>query len=179
MSESQEQAVNTPNIERANRLASLKANAGYLDLIRLSQEMVNRAISACMNYPGWDAQQIVILKVRMQAAQEHHLALFTRVDNAIQEGIAEAAHLQNGQKPNVADVLDTADYVRKEVLSKFEEMDADIRAAGSYPPGDMQGQREEAGFLTASLVRAVQKAQTVNTKVPQDEAEPVEIPTEN
>lgn len=181
MSEPQEQAVQetTPNIERANRLASLKANAGYLDLIRLSQQMVNNAIEMCMNYPGWDAQQIVILKVRMQAAKEHHLALFNSVDNAIREGVTEATILAGGQKPTAAEVLDTADWVRKEVLSKFESMDSDLRAAGSYPPGDPQGPLEEAGFMTTRLVQAVEKARAEKLAPPSEEAKPAESPTEN
>ena len=131
-------ATTTPTIERANRLISVRSNPGFLDILRLSQEMVDDAVQVCINYGGWDPQQIVVLKIRMQAAQEHHTALIAKIQNAIQEGIAEysalnkAASTQSNAVPEKtpAEVIEQGDFVRQEVLTKFTDMDN--RIPGSY-----------------------------------------------
>src|ERR1700688_5208476 len=79
----------TPNIERANRLMALRAHPGFIDFLRLSEELVRDAADICADYPGWDAQQIVVLKVRMQCAKEHHQMLISKMQEAIQAGIEE------------------------------------------------------------------------------------------
>jgi hypothetical protein len=124
-------ATTTPTIERANRLMSLRAHPGFLDLIRLSQEMVQGAVDICTNYPGWDAQQIVVLKVRQQAATEHHQMLFAKMEEAIQQGIQDARSNQNPTPDKTAaDAVDQGDYVRQAVLQRFDENDN--RVAGSF-----------------------------------------------
>lgn len=126
-------STTTPKIERANRLLSLREHPGFRDLIRLSQELVQTATDLCTDYPGWDAQQIMVLKVRMQAAKEHHNLWLSQVSNAIQEGIDEAKELRAVSalpEKSASDAVDQGDYVRQATLRKFEDMDN--RPAGSY-----------------------------------------------
>jgi hypothetical protein len=121
----------TPAIERANRLMSLRAHPGFLDVIRISQELVQSAIETCIDYPGWDKDQITVLKVRMQAAKEHHVLLLSKIEEAVQAGIAEGKALSTMLPPKTAEEsIDQSDYVRQEMLKRFEEQDQ--RIAGSY-----------------------------------------------
>jgi hypothetical protein len=121
----------TPTIERANRLLSLRAHPGFLDLLRLSQELVQEAADTCADFGGWDPHQIIVLKVRMQAAKEMHQALLVRLQNAIQDGLDEAkARISTMPEKTPAEILEQGDYVRQRVLQNFEEQDN--RTAGSY-----------------------------------------------
>ena len=121
----------TSAIERANRLVALRSHPGFIDLLRLSLELVQQAADICADYPGWDAQQIVVLKVRMQAAKEHHQALLAKIQNAIEIGVAEAsAQAQSFPEKTAEEILDQGDHVRRKVLEHFEE--ADGRLPGSY-----------------------------------------------
>ena len=65
----------TPAIERANRLLALKAMPGFIELMRLGQELVNEATAVMVDFPGWDKDQMAILKARAQAAKEYHAML--------------------------------------------------------------------------------------------------------
>jgi hypothetical protein len=121
----------TPAIERANRLISLKNHPGMMDLLQLSQEMVDYAQAASTDYPGWDTQQMVVLKVRAQAAKEHHQALINKLLGAIQDGVNEQRALSAALPTKTAEeVLEHGDYTRQEVLKKFDEYDS--RIPGSY-----------------------------------------------
>jgi hypothetical protein len=123
----------TPNIERANRLLGLRSHPGFLDLLRLSQTLVQDAADTCADFGGWDSQQIIVLKVRMQAAKEMHQALITRMQNAIQAGLDEAkATLPTMPAMTATEMMDQGDLVRQHVLQNFETMDADQRSPGSY-----------------------------------------------
>jgi hypothetical protein len=122
----------TPAIERANRLMGLRAHPGFVDLIRISQELVQEQADNCAGYPGWDAQQIVVLKVRMQCAKEHHAMLLGKINEAIMDGIAEQRVAPNLSDKSTAEVLDQSDLVRQEVLTRFSDMDAETRVPGSY-----------------------------------------------
>jgi|ERR1700676_499676 len=121
----------TPAIERANRLISLRTHPGFLDLLRLSQELVQSAADICADFPGWDAQQIVVLKVRMQAAKEHHALLIAKIQDAIQQGLDEGRE-QSSTLPakSAEDSMDQGDFVRQKMLERFEEFDS--RPAGSF-----------------------------------------------
>lgn len=123
----------TPAIERANRLLGLRAHPGWADLIQLSRELVQEQVDNCSRYPGWDAQQIVVLKVRQQCATEYHEILLTqRVNAAIQAGIEEQHAAQNIPQKSAAEALDHGDLVRQEILTRFAALDEDMRPAGSY-----------------------------------------------
>ena len=127
----------TPAIERANRLISLRAHPGFNDLLRLSQELVQSAADICADYPGWDDKQIVVLKVRMQAAKEHHQLLLAKINEAIEEGISEGREKSPSlPEKTAAEALEQGDFVRMRVLEKFSDMDnnpvTDNRPAGSY-----------------------------------------------
>jgi hypothetical protein len=131
MSESQEQDV-TPIIERANRLLSLRANPGYRDVFQISQDIVKQLTANAIDYPGWDLQQLMTLKARAQAAKEHHEILFGKIAEAIHDGVqADAVRSQSAPKP-VSEVMEQGDYVRQQVLTKFEEYDSEGRLPGSY-----------------------------------------------
>lgn len=122
-------ATTTPNIERANRLISLRAHPGFIDALRLSQELVQEATDICTDYPGWDAQQIVVLKVRMQCAKEHHQMFLAKINEAIHIGLVEGQTLSLPEK-TAAEAVDQGDFVRQQVLQKFDEYDS--RPAGSF-----------------------------------------------
>ena len=137
MSASPFETTTTPLIERANRLIALRAHPGFLDLIRLSQEMVDEAIASTSDYPGWDAQQITVLKVRQQAAKEHHKRLFGKINEAIAAGIEDGvANLSNLPEKTAVEMMEQGDFVRQKVLQRFDQMDEDLRAAGSYAPNE-------------------------------------------
>jgi len=123
----------TPVIERANRLAAIIAHPGWPDIVKISTDMEKAASDAVADYPGWDTQQMVVLKCRLQAAREHHQALMNEIRAAIQAGIQEARELVNEKVlPEISaqDALDQADYVRTQVLHKWEENET--RVPGSY-----------------------------------------------
>jgi hypothetical protein len=104
---------------------------GFLDVLSLSQEIIQEAVKTCSGYPGWDPQVMVVLKVRMQVAEEHHQRLLGKIHEAIQDGIAEGrTQSASLAETTVEDSVDQGDYVRQEMLKKFEENDN--RMAGSY-----------------------------------------------
>lgn len=125
----------TPLIEQANRLMSLRAHPGFLDVLRIIDDMVDAATKSTSQYPGWDAQVIVVLKVRQQIAMEFKPALLSKINELIDGGVAEArAQVEAAHIPvkSAADAVDQGDLVRQKVLESFSEMDT--RAAGSYDP---------------------------------------------
>lgn len=123
--------VTTPTVERANRLLSVRVHPGFLDVLSLSEEIIQEAVETCSGYPGWDPQVMVVLKVRMQVAKEHHLRLIGKINDAIQVGIAEGRTESSSLPTKTAEEsVDQGDLVRQEVLKRFEENDN--RMAGSY-----------------------------------------------
>ena len=132
-------AITTPTIERANRLMHVQTLPGFLDIIRISQELVKDADDACAEYGGWDPQQIVVLKVRMQAAREHHALLLKKIKDAIEAGILEQKAAMESAKPTPEEIrsaIEQGDLVRQAVLTKFDQKDAEQRTAGSYDTED-------------------------------------------
>ncbi len=132
-------AITTPTIERANRLMHVQTLPGFLDIIRISQELVKDADTACADYGGWDPQQIVVLKVRMQAAREHHALLLKKIKDAIEAGILEQKAAMESAKPTPEEIrsaIEQGDLVRQAVLTKFDQKDAEQRTAGSYDTED-------------------------------------------
>jgi hypothetical protein len=120
------------NIERANRLMALRVHPGFSDLVRISQSLVDEATAIAIDFAGWDAQQISILKARAQAAKEHHALLFAKMTEAIREGVEEQAASANLPDKSVREVLETGDLVRQEVLTKFSDLEQESRLPGSY-----------------------------------------------
>lgn len=111
----------TEAIERANRFMALREHPAYNDLFRISQGLVDEATANLIDYPGWDKDQIAVLKARAQAAKEHHRLLFVKIAEAIQDGIGEAKQSLNRSEQS--------DQLRGAVLSHF---DNDGRVGGSY-----------------------------------------------
>lgn len=131
MSETPGQSI-TSVIERSNRLMGLKVNPGFRDAYQISKDLVDTAARISITYPGWDPQQIMVLKARAQAALEHHELFFGKIDEAIHEGIeAQAANSGLPEKTPV-EILEQGDYVRQAVLTKFNEFDVEGRLPGSY-----------------------------------------------
>ena len=123
----------TPAIERANRLMAVRSHPGFRDLIRISQDMVQEAVDANSDYPGWDTQQMIVLQARQKAAKEHHEAFFTRVAKAIEDGVADAREkLSDLPAKTSQEAQDQGDYVRQQVLNRFDEMGNDLRVPGSF-----------------------------------------------
>ena len=130
---------NTPAIERANRLMSLKAMPGYLELIRISQRLVEEATAQLVDFNGWDEKQIAVLKARAQAAKEHHSLLFSLIDQYIQDGYNEAQSQQQRaglpSDESARAVIEEADRLRASVLAaglETGQIQDDERIAGSY-----------------------------------------------
>jgi hypothetical protein len=119
-------------IERANRLMSLRGNQGFADAWRISKALSDEATRISVTYPGWDPQQIMVLKARAQAALEHHELFFAKIQEAIRDGIEAQAADSNLHDKTTKDIIEQGDYVRQQVLAKFEELDTEVRAAGSY-----------------------------------------------
>jgi len=71
-------------------------------------------------------------KVRMQCAKEFKDLLFAKIIEAIREGVQEQAAASNLADKTPAEILDQGDYVRQQVLTKFEEFDAEGRLPGTY-----------------------------------------------
>ena len=123
--------TSTPAMDRANRLISVKGHPGFLEILRLSQELVDTAQAISTDFGGWDPQQIVVLKIRAQAAKEHHAALIAKIHEAIAAGIAEGnAVAATLPEKTPTEMIEQGDYVRQEMLKKFDEMEG--RTAGSY-----------------------------------------------
>ena len=127
----------TPKIERANHLISILSHPGFQDIMQISQQMVQEAADVCADYPGWDTMQIVVLKVRMQTAKEHHDVFLARIKEAIRDGVAEGQSLVAEQKlppKTPQEAIEHGDFVRQRVLEKFTEMDTarETRAPGSF-----------------------------------------------
>lgn len=123
--------VTTPTIERANHLMSLREHPGFVDLIRISQEIVKEAEDICGNYGGWDEKQITALQIQMRVARTHHQRLLSKMAEAIEQGIQEAQNqIPTIPVKSAEEAVDQGDYVRQRVLEKFQENDN--RAAGSY-----------------------------------------------
>lgn len=125
------ESTTTPVIDRANRLISLKTHPGFLDVLRISQELAKTANDILVNYPGWDPQQVMVLKVRAQAAKEHHELLISKIQEAIHDGIVESSSAFPAREEKSPEaMLEQGDFVRQKVLEKFENLD--LRPAGSY-----------------------------------------------
>ena len=131
MSEPSVQSV-TPAIERANRLLSLRSNPGFADAWQISKALSDDATRTSVTYPGWDPQQIMVLKARAQAALEHHELFFAKIQEAIVEGVQEQSLQMNLAEKTPTEILETGDYVRQEVLTHFAELDVENRIPGSY-----------------------------------------------
>jgi len=116
-------------VEISNRLQAVRQLPGYLEIMRISQALVEEATAVLVDWGGWDPQQIITLKARAQAAKEHHQMLFTRIQNAIHDGIVEAAEKKDLQTDKSKDSIHLADELREEVLSNMSD---DQRIPGSY-----------------------------------------------
>lgn len=128
--------VTTPTIERGNRLLAIRQHPGFNDLIRIGQDLVQEAMEQSRDFGGWDPQQIAILKARHQAAYEYHVRFLARIQAYIEQAITEVRAAQNENpkaEPTAQEILDNGDFVRQEMLKRFEQMDKeDNRPAGSY-----------------------------------------------
>jgi hypothetical protein len=111
----------TETIERANRFLAFRDSPAFHEIFRLSQSLVDTATAALVDYPGWDKDQIAVLKARAQAAKEHHALMFSSIQETINLGVAEAA--------NSLSAIEASDKLRDQVLRK---MDSESRVPGSY-----------------------------------------------
>lgn len=100
---------------RGNRLMHLATSPGFNDLKQIMTQLVQEAADASTNFPGWDTQQIVMLKVRHQTAKEMSEQLFNRL-NFIIDSSATPAHNAAGEP----------------TFKAIHEEYADSRVPGSY-----------------------------------------------
>lgn len=122
----------TPVIEQANRLMGLTAHPGFNDLVRISQMLRDNAIAQVVDYPGWDPQEVMVLKARAQAAKEHHMLLLSTIRDTIEKGIMASQEAQADvlSRATADEALAHGDLVRQKVLERFTELET--RPAGSY-----------------------------------------------
>ena len=123
----------TPAMDRAQRLLSLRQHPGFRDLIRLSQDMADKVDMDLRRYPGWDLQQLAVLHARVKAAQEHHEAWMNAIQEAINQGEAEAVELRDANQlaaKTPEQIVEESDMLRIRMLNRFAEMDN--RIPGSY-----------------------------------------------
>lgn len=122
----------TPTIERANRLIAVRTHPGFLDVLRLSRELVEEATKTANTYPGWDKDQLFVLHTRAKVAMEHYDALLRKIQEAIETGLEEEKQAQQAAGPakTPEDVVEQGDHVRRLVLQKFDGYDS--RPSGSY-----------------------------------------------
>lgn len=128
-------ATTTPTIERANRLIGVRSHPGFLDLVRISQDILQEAREHTEDYPGWDPEIVMVLKVRQQTAKDYLERWLQLINKAIDEGVAEArAQVEAANIPakTAEESVDQGDYVRQRVLETFTEMET--RVPGSYDP---------------------------------------------
>lgn len=124
--------TSTVAIDRGNRLLSLRNHPGFLDLIRISLDLVQEAGEAEKRFDGWDPMQIIARRERVKGAELHHQALFQRLQEAINEGYLEAQNLSTGVQKSAAEVIEQHDYMRQRVLQQMGDFES--RVAGSYDP---------------------------------------------
>ena len=55
-----------------------------------ADEISDSAQEFLVDYPGWDTQQLWVLKARAQAAKEGYELLIAKINEAIADGVAEA-----------------------------------------------------------------------------------------
>ena len=124
----------TLTVDRANRLMGLKAHPGFNDLVRLSEETVRAAEAAVTEYSGWDKDELVARSIAFRAAKRSHEMLFTRMAQAIQDGVAETLQ-QRSEQPLTFDAREAdamAEDLRAEVLRQIDEQNYDTRVSGTY-----------------------------------------------
>lgn len=127
----------TPDMERANRLMSLKSHPGFLDLVRISHDLAESVIQQMLAFQGWDLMQIATVRAAAQGANEHHRGLFAAIDALIEKGTAEAmeqiANAQMQKTPQ--EIIEQSDHVRRTVLQKFAQMDDNQQGDPTRIPG--------------------------------------------
>lgn len=89
-------------IARGNRLLHLATSPGFNDLRRMIDVLVQESADASADFGGWDSEQIVMLKVRHQAAKEMRDQIFDRLNSLI-DSTTSSEH--NTPKANREDVF--------------------------------------------------------------------------
>lgn len=115
------------DIDRARRLSSLKSHSGFYDLVALSAETVHIAEEAFINFAGWDKDELSARMIAFRAAKQFHALLFSKVDDAIAEGVEELRAGKETQPDAFSkESVDAADELRNTVLKD------ETRIAGTY-----------------------------------------------
>lgn len=125
----------TPYIDRASRLLSLRGHPGFGDLVALSQETVNIARAALVNFEGWDKDELVARSIAYRAAEKSHEMLFVRLAQAIQTGIEEASAVRDAAIPAnqySKEAADMSDELRAQVIQQIDQSNYETRTPGSY-----------------------------------------------
>lgn len=100
---------------RGNRLMHLATSPGFNDLRQIANGLVQEAADMSADFPGYDKDQIVMLKIRHQTAKEFSQQLFARL-NFIIDSSATPAHNAAGEP----------------TFKAIHEEYADSRVPGSY-----------------------------------------------
>ena len=129
----------TPVMERANRLAAVRTHPGFLEIIRILQDIEQLATDNSLSYDGWDTLQIALRAASMRTAQQVRIQLLHRIQDAIDEGVADArrqVEMAALTSKTPSEVVDQSDYVRAQTLEVFaakdEQANDPMRMAGSY-----------------------------------------------
>lgn len=129
----------TPAMERANRLAAVRVHPGFLEIVRIMQEVEQLATDEALSFTGWDTLQIALRAASMRTAQQYRKQVLQRIQDAIDEGVADArrqVEMATLAAKTPDEVVEQSDYVRAQVLENFESRDEKandpMRVAGSY-----------------------------------------------
>lgn len=122
-----------PVIERANRLMTLRGDPGWPVLMDILNGLVKVVTDAAIDFGGWDAQQIIVLKGRAQGAKALAEQLLIQVNEAINLGI-HLAQVAEGFAPTSA-TAEQSDNLRNAFFALGESegrIESESRVAGSF-----------------------------------------------
>lgn len=115
--------LNDASVARANRLLGVRSHEGWQDVMDIATRLVHDVMNTAVDFEGWDAQQITVLKGRAQGAKAIVDQLIIEINEAINLGIYVA---RTNEGENYEAVAQT-DELRETILSHGEG-----RVAGSY-----------------------------------------------
>lgn len=76
----------TAQLQRAQRLRSLRHSEGWNDLVRISEAIGNEALQALHEYGGTDEKHMAALAMSWKTLLAHHAKLVATVDTMIVQG---------------------------------------------------------------------------------------------
>jgi hypothetical protein len=123
-------------INRSNRLLSLKQSAGWNDFVRICEVLVSRAAETAIRFEGWDMQQSFCLHQRAKTALEFKEEIFIEIANQIKAGLnPEPDPIPQPEQKSAID----PDALREKILREMKEShDTGFSMGNAVPPPDLR-----------------------------------------